>query len=441
MNVLKSLLRNKVVKNAGWLICGRIVQMLINFFVGIYTARFLGPSDYGLLNYAGAYTGFFSSVCTLGINSVIVKELVDNRKIEGTVLGTSMLLKAMSSILSAISIFCIVLVADKGEPVTVSVVVLCSLGMIFNLLETFNYWFQSRLESKVSAIATLIGYMVTAAYKVFLIVTKKSVVFFALATSIDYIVVGIILICFYKAKKGQRLAFSADYGKTLLKSSWHFILPAVMVAVYSQTDKFMLKQMISDSEIGYYSTATALCTSWCFVLQAIIDSFYPIIMEDYKAEKIDSYERKNILLYTMIFYISTFVSAILCIFANPIIRILYGDAYLDAAPCLQIIVWYTAFSYLGVARNAWIVCENRQKYLKWIYGAAAISNVLLNLFLIPPFGALGAAAASLIAQVITTMVAPAFIPALRPNTKMIVDAILLKGIFLSRNSKQNSKKK
>lgn len=440
MSALKKLLRNRVAKNAGWLICGRIIQMLINFFVGIYTARFLGPADYGLLNYAGAYTGFFSSVCTLGINSVIVKELVDNRENEGTVLGTSMLLKAMSSILSAIGIFCIVFVVDNSEPVTIAVVALCSLGMVFNLFETFNYWFQSRLESKITAMATLAGYMITATYKVFLIVTQKSVVFFALATSLDYIVVGIILICFYKAKKGQKLRFSVDYGKKLLKSSWHFILPAVMVSVYGQTDKFMLKQMISDSEIGYYSTATALCASWCFVLQAIIDSFYPTIMEDYKAGNFASYERKNKLLYALMFYLSVFVSIFFCLLADSIIQILYGDAFLAAVSPLQIITWYTAFSYLGVARNAWIVCENRQKYLKWVYGSAAISNVLLNLLLIPPLGASGAAVASLIAQVITTMVAPAFIPALRPNTKMIVDAIFLKGIFPSRNSEQNNKK-
>ncbi len=441
MSALKKLLRNKVAKNAGWLICGRIIQMLINFFVGIYTARFLGPADYGLINYAGAYTGFFASVCTLGINSVIVKELVDNHKNEGTVLGTSMLLKAISSILSAVSIFCIVFVADNGEPVTIAVVALCSLGMIFNLLETFNYWFQSRLESKITAIATLAGYMITAAYKVFLIVTQKSVVFFALATSLDYIVVGIILICFYKAKKGQKLRFSPDYGKKLLKSSWHFILPAVMVSVYGQTDKFMLKQMISDSEIGYYSTATALCTSWCFVLQAIIDSFYPTIMEDYKAGNLASYERKNKLLYALTFYISAFVSVFFCFLAHPIIRILYGDAFLAAVSPLQIITWYTAFSYLGVARNAWIVCENRQKYLKWVYGSAAVSNVLINLLLIPPFGASGAAAASLIAQVITTMIAPAFIPGLRSNTKMMVDAIFLKGIFPLKKNKPNGKTK
>ena len=441
MSALENLLRNKVAKNAGWLICGRIIQMLINFFVGIYTARFLGPADYGLLNYAGAYTAFFTSVCTLGINSVIVKELVDNRRDEGMVLGTSILLKAISSVLSAVSVFCIAFFVDKGEPVTITVVALCSLGMIFNLFETFNYWFQSRLESRITAIATLAGYMITAVYKVFLIVTQKSVVFFALATSFDYIVVGIILICFYKGKKGQKLKFSAGYGKKLLKSSWHFILPAVMVSVYGQTDKFMLKQMIGDAEIGYYSTATALCTSWCFILQAIIDSFYPIIIEDYKAGNLASYERKNKLLYATTFYISAFVSVFVCLLANPIIRVLYGDSYLPTVSPLQIITWYTAFSYLGVARNAWIVCENKQKYLKWVYGAAAVSNVLLNFLLIPPFGASGAAAASLIAQVVTTIIAPAFISGLRPNTKMIVDAIFLKGIFPLKKKRQNSKTK
>ena len=214
-----------------------------------------------------------------------------------------------------------------------------------------------------------------------------------------------------------------------------------MVSVYGQTDKFMLKQMISDSEIGYYSTATALCTSWCFVLQAIIDSFYPTIMEDYKAGNLVSYERKNKLLYALTFYISAFVSVFFCFLADPIIRILYGDAFLAAVSPLQIITWYTAFSYLGVARNAWIVCENRQKYLKWVYGSAAVSNVLLNLLLIPPFGASGAAAASLIAQVITTMIAPAFIPGLRSNTKMMIDAIFLKGIFPLKKNKPNGKTK
>ena len=95
------------------------------------------------------------------------------------------------------------------------------------------------------------------------------------------------------------------------------------------------------------------------------------------------------------FYAALAASALICIFAKPIVEILYGIKYIPAIEPLRIIVWYTAFSYLGVARNPWMVCENKQKYLKYIYIGAAVINVLLNALLIPNFGAAGAAGASL----------------------------------------------
>ena len=162
MKIIKQLINNKAIKNAGWLIFGRILQMIINFFVGIILARFLGPSNFGLINYASAYTGFFASFCNLGINSILVRELINNQEKEGMVLGTSLLLKAVSSFLSAVSIVCIVMAVDKSETTTILVVALCTLGMIFNVCDTFNYWFQSKLQSKVTAIATVAGYLIAA---------------------------------------------------------------------------------------------------------------------------------------------------------------------------------------------------------------------------------------------------------------------------------------
>ena len=99
---------------------------------------------------------------------------------------------------------------------------------------------------------------------------------------------------------------------------------------------------------------------------------------------------------------------------------------------LRIVVWYTAFSCLGGARNVWIVCENKQKYLKYLYFGAAAINVLLNLLLIPIFGTSGAAAASLITQISTTVVLPAVIRPLRENAKMMLDAVLLRGIGIGK---------
>lgn len=419
---------NKIVRNASWLMFGRIAQMLINLAVGLLTARYLGPSNYGLINYATAYTGFFYSLCNLGINSILVKEFLDYPEKEGETLGTTLLMQAVSSTISALVILCIVYVADRGDQIVVAVVFLSNIGMVFRIAETMIYWFQSRLQSKITAMATLAAYAITAVYKLVLLARGKSVVWFAFATAVDYICLAVFLLAAYKRYGGGRLRFSVERGKQLLRKSCHFILPGLMVAVYAQTDKIMLKQMISEAEIGYYSTAVSLCGVWCFVLSAIIDSLYPEIAKSHKTDRA-LFERRNKQLYAIVFYLSACVSLVIALLAKPAVYILYGEAYMPTVAPLRVITWYTAFSYLGVARNAWIVCENRQRYLIWVYASAAVSNVLLNLVLIPRFGATGAAVASLTAQVVTTMIAPFFIKDLRQNAMLMMDAIRLKNIL------------
>ena len=416
---------SKIVKNASWIIFGRICQMLISLITGLLTARYLGPSNYGLINYAAAYTGFFFSVCTLGINNVLVKEFIDNPEREGEVLGTSLFLKFISSLLSAGVILCLTLLIDADEPVTILVVALCSIGVIFNIFDVFRYWFQSKLKSKTTAIVTSVAYTITALYKVVLIITGKPVTYFALSTSVDYICIAIMLYVAYKKSGGGKLSVSMKYGKQLLLRSCHFILPGLMISIYAQTDKLMLKSLIGSAEIGFYSTAVTLCNMWCFILSAIIDSMYPSIVESYNSNQ-RAFDKRNLILYSLVFYISAFVSLVFTVFAEPIVYIIYGSEFMPAVMPLRIITWYTAFSYLGVARNAWIVCKNMQKYLIYIYVGAAVSNVILNLILIPSFGASGAAVASLCAQIITTMVIPLFMKEFRENTFMMLNAITLK---------------
>ena len=190
----------------------------------------------------------------------------------------------------------------------------------------------------------------------------------------------------------------------------------------------MLKQMLGPDAVGHYALAVSVSTAWAFVLSAVIDSLYPEIVQSFQMDRL-RYERKNRQLYAIVFYVSVLVSALICVIARPFVAIIYGETYLPAVAPLRIVVWYTAFSYLGVARNAWIVCENRQKYLKYLYVSAAVLNVLLNLVLIPRSGASGAAAASLITQIATTVVLPALIRPLRPNCRLMLDAVLLRGVL------------
>ncbi len=420
---LNSFLKNRSVKNAGYLIAGKVIQMVFSLFVGLLTARYLGPSNYGLINYAGAYTAFFASLCGLGINSVIVKEIIDHPEEEGMVMGTSLGLQAVSSFLSAVIIVGIVCFVDAGETVTILVVALASIGMIFHISDTLKFWFQAKLESKVTAGATLAAYILSSAYKVFLLVTNKGVIYFAGVTSLEYVCFGVLMLHQYKKHGGGKLRFSGTYAQCLLQKSCHFILPALMVAVYGQIDKLMLKQMLGEAEVGFYSTAASLCNMWCFVLSAIIESMYPTIMEAAKQNNDELFRKRNIQLYTIVFYLSVFVSLCFTVFAESIISILYGESYLEAAGPLRIVTWYTGFSYLGVARNAWIVSQNKQRHLLKIYFSAAVCSVVLNSVLIPPLGAAGAALTSLAAQLVTIMIVPFLIRELRPNALMILEAM------------------
>lgn len=435
MNIFK-VLKNKSVKNAGWMIGEKIIQMLISLIVSLLTARYLGPSNYGLINYAISFTAFFSAFCNLGINSLLVKELVDSPEKEGEILGTTIGLRAVSSFLSVITIVAIVSIIDADEPTTIWVVALCSVGMIFQIFNSFNYWFQRHLISKYTAIATLVAYVVTAVYRIVLMATAQSVTLFAIATSVDYFVLAVLQIVFYRKCRGQRLSFSWQYGKELLCRSKHFILAGLMVSIYGQTDKLMIKQMIDVTQTGFYSTATTVNNMWCFVLAAIIDSMLPSIMEAYKTGNEQLFKRKNKQLYAITFYVSMAVAVMFNIFAELVIYILYGKAYMPSAMPLRIISWYTAFSYLGVARNAWLVSKNRQNHLVKIYVASALTNVMLNILLIPLWGVNGAAVASLISQILTGFVLPFFIKDLRENTIMMMEAILLRGVI--KNKKNNN---
>lgn len=425
--IVRKLLKSKVAKNASWLIAGRIIQMILSFFVGLLTARYLGPSNYGLVNYAATYTTFFASLCTLGINSIIVKNFIDYPEEQGTTLCTAIILRAISSIASMVAIMGISFIADKGEPTTQLIVLLCSAGMVFQIFDTFNYWFQAKLQSKFSAIATLVAYIMVSVYRIVLLIFEKDVAWFALVSSIDYAVIACFLAIAYKKNNGPKFKFSWKKGKQLLSESYNFILSSLMVSIYGSTDRFMLKQMIGEESVGYYATAVTLCNMWVFVLSAVVDSLTPPIMQAYSEDKA-IYEKRNKQLYAIVFYVSAFVSLCFMLFGRIAIRILYGEAYSGAATPLSIITWYTAFSYLGVARNAWIVCEHKQFYLKYLYIGAAITNVVINALLIPKWGASGAAMASLLTQLSTILIFPALIKDLRPNVKLMIDAIRFKDI-------------
>lgn len=423
-----SSLRKKLIKNISWEICGSIARLLISLAVSIMTARYLGPGNYGLINYVSSFCGFFSAFCTLGINAILVKELLDRKEEQGTVLGTTLAMRMASSILCMIANCVLIAVVNPGEELLLKLAVIHSFSMLFSVFDSIKFWFQARLETRIPVIASTIGYITLAVYRVFLLATGKSVEWFALATTLDYVVVALILLLSYRRFNGSKFRVSATVGKDIFSRSRHFILAGLMVSLYAQMDKVMLKSMVDTVSVGIYSTANSVNSMWTFVVAALIDAVSPVIYQSYNDSK-EVFKKRLKMLYAGIIYICILAGVFVCLLAKPIISILYGEAYYSSIPVLRILVWSNIFSYLGVAKNIWVVSKKKNDYLVWFTAIGVGGNLILNSVLIPSFGAMGAAVATVITQFISSVFVQMLFPQTRENVVWMLEAFLLRGVF------------
>ena len=416
------MIKNKVAKNAVWIIGCRIVQAVLALAINMLTARYFGPGNFGLINYAASIVAFVAPIMKLGINNVLVNEIIKYPDKEGETLGTSLLLTLFSSFVCIVGIVCFVSVVNPGETDTLIVCSLYSLLLIFQSMEMIQYWFQAKYLSKYTSITILVAYGVVSAYKIFLLATEKNIYWFAISNAFDYCLIAVGLLILYRAKGGQSLSFSFLAVKRLLAQGKHYIIPELMIAVFAQTDKIMLKLMGENDTVGYYSAAVSIAGLTAFVFTAIIDSMRPMILER-KKEGSSKYEKGISLLYSMVIYLALAQSVFIAFLANPIIYILYGKSYMEAVDPLKIIIWYTAFSYIGAVRNVWILAEEKQRYLWIINLCGASANVLLNFVMIPVWGINGAAAASLITQIFTNVVVGFIMKPIRKNNLIMMEGL------------------
>lgn len=396
-------MNNRVIKNASWIIMCRVVQAVLGLIISMIMARYLGPSNFGLLNYANSIVTFVIPVMRLGIHGVLVQEFVASEEYEGEILGTSITLSFISAIVCIIGIITFVSCVNAGERDTIIVCTLYSFTLIFQSFEMINYWFQAKLLAKYSSIIALIAYTVVSLYKIILLINRKSIFWFAVANTLDYLVIAAGLLIIYHRLGNQKLRYLKRRAKKLISIGKYYILSDLLITVFAQTDRIMLKSMMGNQATGYYSAAVACAGMTQFVFGAIIDSMRPTIFESKKKSE-ELYKKNLARLFSVIIYLSLIQSVVMTLFAPLIVSILYGRQFIQSISALQIVVWYTTFSYLGSARNIWILAEGKQKHLWKINLFGALANVLLNTLLIPPFGVNGAAIASLITQFATNFI-------------------------------------
>ena len=422
----------KVFKNSSWIIFGQIFQMILSFLVGAYTARYLQPENYGLINLGLSYVTIFSSISSLGIEGILINEMINNPDKEGSILGTSIVLRLVSSFLSIISLICFFAITNFNTMEMAIITVIQSFSLLFNIYEWFEYWFQSKLLSKYAVISRIIAAVVVALIRIIFIHLNLSVLFFALVQIFNTFSCFILLYILFKKNSSIELKYDKEYAKKLLRKGFPFLLSSLCIILYARMDKIMIGYYLGETNVGFYTAAVTLSELINFVPQSIITSARPVIFESAKDSEF-KYKRRIIQLYCIVFYFCLLVCLFIFIFSDWIVELVYGIEYISASISFKILSFANIFSLLGVARTILLVCQNKMSYLKNFTFLGSLTNLILNMILIPMYGISGAAIATFFTQLSVFTVFPLLYKETRKDVGLFFESLkIFKYLHLKR---------
>lgn len=400
----------KIVANIGWLFAGRFLRMTVGLFVGVWIARYLGVVQFGLLSYAMAFVALFNTFSNLGLPALVVRTITHEPDKKEQILGTTFWLQLFGGIATLLLSMSIIVGLHHNDRLTMSLVGLLASAGIFRAFETIDLWFQSQLQSKYTVVAKNTAFLVVSIAKVVLINMRAPLLAFAWATLAEVLIGAVGLILFYKIQGcSLRLwRWSLPLAKSLLKESWPLILSGFSIVVYMKIDQIMLKEMIGPRALGLYSSATRISEVWYFVPTAIASSFAPSIYAARQEKNTISFYQKIAQLLRILSIIVILIAIPMTFMSGNLINLLYGYEYREAGSILAIHIWSALFVFTGVGTSAWFIAEGLTylSFRKTLLGA--ITNVILNLFLIPTYSGDGAAVATVISYSIAAFFSNAF---------------------------------
>ena len=416
----------KIVHNIIWLFFDKILRMGVGFFVGVWIVRYLGPEQFGLLSFITAFIGLFGVFAALGLQSIVVRDIVRDPDCAPEILGTTAILQLIGGVAAYLIVLVAIAYLRPDDSIAHTIVAILGSTMLLKASEISVYWFESKVLSKYIVWVQNGVILVFATVKVILILQQASLIAFVWIILVEAVVMAIFLLGIM-SKYGlllTKLRVSIMRVKSLLKDSWPVLLSSINLMVQARIDQIMLGQMIGDIEVGYYSLALLVITFATFPTIILHNSFAPSIISSKKIsenlylERLEAFYKLNVIT-------ALFIAVPIAIFSPWIILVLFGEAYKPAALIMSIMTIRLIFTHIGIARGIYLLNENLLKFSAVTMIIGTITNITLNYFWIPMYQGIGATVASLVSFFVTIFVLDIFYSKTKKNTVLMVRSFFL----------------
>jgi O-antigen/teichoic acid export membrane protein len=387
-----------VISNTGWQFADNIVRMVVGLFVGVWVARYLGPEQFGLFNYALAFVSISASFASLGLEDIVIRDIVREPDCKDETLGTAFMLMLTGGAIAFLAAIGFILLLRPADSLSHWLVGIIAIGTFFQAFTVIDFWFHSQVQAKYLVLAKNATFLVCSLLKIVLIVAGASLLAFAWVYLLELIIGSAGRVIAYRCRGYRLFDWQASLTKAgnLLKSSWPLLFSGIVITVYLRIDQVMLGEMAGTEEVGIYSVAVRLAEIWMFIPMAIFLSVFPAIVEA-RATSEDLMFGRLQQLYNLMAFLAYAIAIPMTLLANWLVFTLYGEAFSRAGAMLALLIWANMFIYLEIARSAFLSSMNWTKLHFATVLLGGLVNVALNLLLIPGLGGYGAVIASIIA--------------------------------------------
>jgi polysaccharide transporter, PST family len=429
MRVLEQIRRRggmrAALSNIGWLSGDRILRMSGGVVVSTAVARYLGPGQFGLLNYALAVYGLFNIISNLGLDLLVVRDVALDENCEPELLGTAFVLKAAASVVTTAAGILAALLLEPGNRMLVWIVALMSFASISQAFDVVDYFFQSRTQSRYAVMPRNIVFVMASVARLAAVFLHWSLLTFAWIGALEVFFTEIGLMVSYLLMRIPRIRWTwhAARARALLKESWPLTVSSLAIMVYMRSDQILLGKLGSTAMVGEYTAAIRLSEIWYAIPIVICASVMPRLLKSREQDR-DRYYARLQRLYESMVLVSVLVAIGAQIFGPLAVRLLFGAKYAGASSILAVHIWTGVFVFVGSVSGHQMIQEGLtiSSMRRTLLGA--VVNVGLNLLLIPRWGGIGSAVSTLIAQGVASYVADGFDRRTRHIFRMKTEAYL-----------------
>ena len=394
----------KYAANTSWLIGEKIVRICAGFLVSVALIRYLGPDKLGMLAFSQSYTALFAVLSTLGLESIVIHDLVRDPENQNKILGTAFCLKVLGVLLmlATIGVSFAFIEVNNTTKLMIMMMWASQLLLSFNIIEIY---FKARVIGKKIALVNSLAFGISSISKIILITKEAHVTLFAAVSMLDAVVIALGLIYLY-VNHGEYIENwkpDKELAKNMLRRSFPLLISILLTTITLQLDQVIIKVFLNTEDVGLYAASLRLTQLFYFIPVVLTTSFFPKLIE---IKTTSRYKSRLKSFNSLLTFTAITIAAFLTFSRGLIINDLLGNEFNRSST----LILYHAISMIFVfnfsLRKKLLILNNEENYIVIYSAATAVLMAVLLLSLVPLFGLTGAALAHLGSWGISIMFVP-----------------------------------